>query len=151
MCDRDREWMNECVCVCVHVCVWAARGWIVADSFRVSVWSVVICPFSERLFLCARTWAPETFPVLCDSVHLAMDVCLGVATWSRSAAWPMRHRVGEPFDSCHIRADSREIYKLLDALETPHFLPFWAFVLHPSLEFMKCSETLSIIFLCCLN
>ena len=78
--------MNECVCVCVcvcvrvHVCVWAARGWIVADSFRVSVWSVVISPFSERLFLCAWTWAPEIVPVLCDSVYLAMDVCLGVAT-----------------------------------------------------------------------
>lgn len=103
--------MDECACA--HVCVRAAGGWMVADSFRISAWSVVISPFSERLFLCAWTWAQQVFPVLCDSAHLAMGVCLGVATWSRSAARPlpfgmMRQRVGKPFDSCHIRADSRE-------------------------------------------
>ena len=70
--------MDECACV--HVCVRAAGGWMVADSFRISAWSVVISPFSERLFLCAWTWAQQVFPVLCDSAHLAMGVCLGVAT-----------------------------------------------------------------------
>lgn len=70
--------MDECACA--HVCVRAAGGWMVADSFRISAWSVVISPFSERLFLCAWTWAQQVFPVLCDSAHLAMGVCLGVAT-----------------------------------------------------------------------
>ena len=151
------EWVCVCVCVCVHVCVWSARGWVVAVSFRVSVGSIVISPFSERLFLCTWTWAQEIFSVLCDSVYLAMDVCLGIATRSRSAARLLpfgmtRQRVGKPFDPCHIRADSKE--RFINSL-MPWSLPtsclFWSFVLHSSLDFMKCSETLPIIFLCCLN
>lgn len=80
--ERERE---RCVtsrldeCACVHACVWAAGGWMVADSFRVSAWSVVISPFSERLFTVAWTWAQQIFPALCDSAYLAMGICLGVA------------------------------------------------------------------------